>query len=247
MNFNQDYSNVYDLIYREKSYKSEFEYFYSLQDINSSEPVLELGCGTGSYTEFFTKKGHEVLGVDLSSSMLEICQRKFKHNFTPLKSSIEEFTVNSKFKYSFALFHVFSYLTSNEKVRSSLHNINKHLQSEGLFIFDFWFTPGVLNIGPETRIKHFENNEMKVLRISEPSSDHIKNLVNVNFTTIVTDKLSQDSSIHYENHLMRHFSIPELQYLAQDTGFEILEIFESFTVNKPDANTWAATAVFCKK
>lgn len=35
--------------------------------------VLELGCGTGSMTELLAEKGYDMIGVDNSEDMLEIC------------------------------------------------------------------------------------------------------------------------------------------------------------------------------
>ena len=37
----------------------------------------------------------------------------------------------------------------------------KHLKQNGVFIFDFWYGPGVLTDPPALRQKRLENNEMK--------------------------------------------------------------------------------------
>ncbi|RLC47829.1 MAG: ubiquinone biosynthesis protein UbiE [Candidatus Coatesbacteria bacterium] len=38
--------------------------------------MLEIGCGTGHWTQFFSELGFEVLGVDLSFGMLRVAQSK---------------------------------------------------------------------------------------------------------------------------------------------------------------------------
>ncbi len=38
--------------------------------------LLEVGCGTGHWTRFFSEKGFKVTGVDISSSMLSIAREK---------------------------------------------------------------------------------------------------------------------------------------------------------------------------
>ena len=44
----------------------------------------------------------------------------------------------------------------------------KHLKPNGVFIFDFWYGPGVLTDPPVVRLKRLENEEIEVLRIAEP-------------------------------------------------------------------------------
>ena len=38
--------------------------------------VVELGCGTGSFTLEMAKRGYDIMGIDLSSEMLDIARRK---------------------------------------------------------------------------------------------------------------------------------------------------------------------------
>lgn len=46
-----------------------------IQDLPKTK-VLELGCGTGHWTEFLIKKGFEVTAGDISKAMLEIAKSK---------------------------------------------------------------------------------------------------------------------------------------------------------------------------
>lgn len=43
---------------------------------NSCQRVLDIGCGGGFLTNALALKGHEVFGIDLSSTSLEVAQRK---------------------------------------------------------------------------------------------------------------------------------------------------------------------------
>ncbi|MBQ7615836.1 MAG: class I SAM-dependent methyltransferase, partial [Butyrivibrio sp.] len=38
--------------------------------------VVELGCGTGSFTMVMAKKGYDIMGIDLSPEMLDVARRK---------------------------------------------------------------------------------------------------------------------------------------------------------------------------
>lgn len=41
--------------------------------------VLELGCGSGNYTELYAKSGADILAVDLSEDLLEIARKRLPH------------------------------------------------------------------------------------------------------------------------------------------------------------------------
>ena len=54
----KEYSYIYDNIYSNKNYKKEFDFILKyLKKYNpKSKSILDLGCGTGSYTKYFAKK-----------------------------------------------------------------------------------------------------------------------------------------------------------------------------------------------
>ena len=80
-------------IYRELSFAKEYDRFYHtgngravdkaekalisdlLMQVDSRE-MLELGCGTGHWTAFFSEKGFRVTAVDQSAAMLEQARKK---------------------------------------------------------------------------------------------------------------------------------------------------------------------------
>jgi len=43
---------------------------------NNGKQLLEIGCGTGHWSRYFTKKGFEVTGVDISEEMVKTAQKK---------------------------------------------------------------------------------------------------------------------------------------------------------------------------
>ena len=75
----------YDLIHKGLPGEAEF---YVGQAVRIGGPTLELGCGTGRVAIPMAMSGVDVIGLDLSPRMLELCREK-SEAVSPLQGSIE--------------------------------------------------------------------------------------------------------------------------------------------------------------
>jgi predicted TPR repeat methyltransferase len=246
-NFNL-YSQYYDLIYHDKTYLEEVEYICGEIDQTNlnAKSILELGCGSGGHAHFLSQKGFQITGIDQSESMIQQARKKEIPNFNAEVGNIIDFELNKKFDVAISLFHVLSYLTQNEDLSSCFQSVNRHLNLNGTFIFDVWFTPAVYHLKPESRLKSFENNDILVERSSKSVMDLQNNTIDVHFDIQINQKNSGEHAFLQENHMMRHFSIPEIKMLASLTGFEVLKSEELITKQEPSLDTWAITFVLQK-
>ena len=239
-NFSSNYSRYYDLLYKDKNYKAESEYVSRL--IRSFHPdaqdILELGCGTGNHAALFCQDGFKVTGIERSAEMVTQAKAKCIKGFTPIVGDIENYRLDEKSDVAISLFHVISYLTSNESLIECFKSTRLHLNGGGIFIFDVWYSPAVYCQQPETRIKRMEDEAIEVIRLAEPESHWNMNVVDVNYEIIVRDKKTLSTEIYNEKHPMRHFSLPEMQLLARLGGFEVLNAEEFMTGKEPSEKTW---------
>ncbi len=228
------YSRYYDLLYNDKNYKIESDYILKLiSDNNPPKTLLELGCGSGGHAKYFSQKKIHVTGLDISKTMIDIAKSKKIDYFEPIVSEITNFSLNKKFDSIVSLFHVISYLNENEQIENCFKNVYDHLNDNGAFIFDFWYTPNVKYLKPEIRIRRKENSELSIVRISEPEIIEDLNIVKVNFDIYIKDKNSKEILNIKEEHSMRHFDIKELINIAQNIGFKFEFAEEFLTRKKP--------------
>ena len=74
-----------------------------------------------------------------------------------------------------------------------------------------------------------------------------KNQIDVNYTIIERNKDDDSFYKFSEVHSMRHFSLPEIDFIANVHGFEIVEAHDLVTKKIPSEDTWAIFVVLRKK
>ena len=247
------YSDLYDLLYYDKDYFKEVDYIIKklIEYKVPSNRILEYGSGTGKHGCLLAEKGYEISGVELSEKMFQkananIQEKGLTKKFKTYCADISQFKTNEKFGAVISLFHVISYLTSNLTLQKTFEQAAVHLEKNGLFIFDIWYTPAVLTLKPQNKIKEIENESLKIFRITEPHICYNDNVVEVIFKLLVTDKKTKETYILEEIHNMRYFSIPEIAMLANQNSFEIIKAEEFLTENNPSENTWGVCFILRK-
>lgn len=241
-----EYATYYNAVNSNKDYGGEVDYVIKLlrEHHPRAASILEFGCGTGRHAALLADAGFDVVGVDASEEMLK--NVSVTDRFSIRQGDARTVDLDAKFDATLALFHVASYMTTNNDVTDFFANANRHLNSGGLFIFDFWYGPAVLSQGLSNRIVRVQNQDYKIFRVSDSKLNHAQNTASVNFEIFISNQLSGDTHSISEAHTMRYFTIPELDYFLGKCGFEIVHKGEFLTDALPSLSTWGVCFV-CRK
>ena len=245
------YAKYYDLLYMDKDYEGEVNYIHSLiQRFSKNEvkTIFDIGCGTGTHARYFSEKGYSVTGIDFSEKMIEEAKKRNIPNAEFLvKNIVDEFHLNKQVNVVTCLFHVLSYQNENRQVIQLMNNVAEHLTEDGIFIFDFWYTPAVLTERPSVKIKRFEDKDVKITRIAEPVLKINENIVDVNYELFVKEKTTGELATIKEVHPMRYFSLPEVEQYLAFAGLKLLYSAEWMTEQIPSDKTWGVCCVAVKR
>jgi SAM-dependent methyltransferase len=242
-----NYAEYYDLLYNEKKHSSEVFYIQKLLKKYSpgSQVLLELGCGTGIHASLLAKLGYKIHGVDFSKNMLRYANKRRSElseetlsRLSLSQGDIRNIRLNRKFDAIISIFHVINYLTANKELQETLQTVVDHLKPGGIFIFDSWYGPAVLSNPPTVRIKRFENDEIRVVRISEPFLHPDENVVDVKYQLFIRCKKTGTVKEINEIHRMRYLFKPEINILCNKFGLTLLDHHEWLTMKKPGIETW---------
>ena len=248
--FEKEYSNIYDFLYTQKNYIKEFLLIKKIIKDNLSKPssLIDLGCGTGKYSNLLTKLKLNVVGVDRSKEMLKIAKKKFYKNkkLTFVNSNINKINLKKKFDIISALFHILSYQTSTTNINSFFKNAHSHLKQNGILIFDFWFKDGVLKLQTPVRVREFNNNSYKIVRVTISKwfkkIDQISDIHNL----VVLNKKNKKISKFSETHKMKYFEMSFIKKKLKEHNFKFIKSLDLQTGRKISSKSWGAM-VLAKK
>jgi SAM-dependent methyltransferase len=247
------YAAYYDLLYRDKDYVGEASYVRSLLARHGvhTGALLELGCGTGKHAEQLARLGYSVHGIDSSEAMVERASERIPQGLEARvrfqAGDVRTARLCAQFEAVVSLFHVASYQSTNQDLAAMFETAQIHLIPGGTFVFDFWYGPAVLTDRPAVRVKHLENETIRVTRIAEPTLRPNENVVDVLYTVLVTEKETQVVAEFRETHRMRYLFLPEVRGLLHAVGMDLVQAEEWGTSAELGCESWQAVVMARKR
>ncbi|MGH7884151.1 MAG: class I SAM-dependent DNA methyltransferase [Thermodesulfobacteriota bacterium] len=112
-----------------------------------AKTVLELACGTGSYIQYLSKY-YEVSGLDSSSAMLSVARDKIPQGSFYYNDMLK-FDFNEKFDSIICMNDSVNHLLTINEWKRLFSQVYKHLNKNGVFIFD---------INTESKLENLSNS-----------------------------------------------------------------------------------------
>jgi len=245
-----EYANYYDLYYAEKDYAAEVEFVLELASMHGVKPktVLDMGCGTGRHLAEFHKRGLKCDGFDLSSEMHSHARKRLTGTGINLsQGNLIDFENGERYDILVALFAVMGYLTDNTQLAAGLETARKHLEPDGIFVFDGWFGPAVLFQQPEKRRHEYTNGQDTIVREVTPHLDPVDQTVTVHYD-VYAKRDGQLVKQIQEDHIMRFMFVQEMKLAMERSGLELAYFCPFPEPNrKLTTNTWNVTFVGRRK
>jgi SAM-dependent methyltransferase len=245
--FGEVCASLYDATYADKDYEGEcdlIEEALTRYGAKGSRSLLDLGCGSGGHVLPLVRRGHELVGVDLSPNMLGVARKKLAEARMTVElreGDVRSVRLDRNFDAALLMFAVLGYQSANADVLAALRTARAHLRVGGLLCFDVWYGPAVLAIGPEERKRTIDTPSGPVERSASAELDIRRQLCTVRYR--FERPLSMGPAAE-EKHVMRFFFPMELELFLDAADLELVSLsrFGSL-VEEPDAQTWNVFAV----
>lgn len=236
--FEASYAHYYDLIYRHKDYAAECDILCALiARFTSGKPkkILDIGCGTGGHALILARRGYEVFGIDASHAMISIAKDKARKNGVRgmfAQASMQDFHLGWNFDVILCMFNAINYLTTQAELITALSNVGRHLNKEGLFLFDFRNGVACLTSYKRRTVRRVTSDGMEFVRISKNSIEPIPQLFHTTYNCSVCFADGRVETFQ-EHHTLRFLYPQEISHYLEDTGFEVLHMCPFMEIDAP--------------
>ena len=233
--FNSPY---YHFLYNDRN-NQEAEYFIkNLVDylpLKSSDKLLDIACGRGRHAIYLNKKGYDVTGIDLSISNIQYARQFENSSLHFYVHDMRRMFYSDYFNIAFNLFTSFGYFNTDNQHIKALKNFNKALKPGGLLVLDFFNSNKVIkNLVPDM-VKTIAGIDF---RIHKEIKGH-KIIKNITF--------EDAGKTHNFKEVVTTYSFDDFTWLFSQSGFEIIDHFGSYGLEKFDSNISDRLIFICKK
>lgn len=217
----------------EESLDEDSEEALLLQEKNL---IVELGCGTGSFTEEMAKLGYDMVGIDNSGDMLGIARQKMEKaglDIMYLEQDMCELDLFCTAGTIVSVCDSINYLIEDEQVRKAFTKVNNYLYPGGLFLFDFNTLHKYRDVIGDVTIA--ENRE-DCSFIWENFFDVDTNINEYDLTLFVrkdTDGAEELFERSIETHLQRGYTLDEMKAFIEQAGMTFITAIDADTHEEP--------------
>lgn len=189
---------------------------------------LDLACGTGQHLLDMQRRGFVATGLDNSSQMLEQAQHRCP-DATMLLCDIAAFEQVAQFDLITCLLYSIHYSHPLASVASTLRCAWLALKPGGVFIFNAVDIRGIRN--DKRVITHLHVDDAQLSFESGWEYSGVGEVMDL-FLSIKRET-STGSQSWRDHHLMTAVTLPQLQIMLEETGFEVTMLEHDYNVMQP--------------
>lgn len=237
-----DFALVYDKLTDDIDYKQfvDFVHQIMLKHGKNINLVLELACGTGNMTRELTKKGYDVIGLDISPEMLNFAREKCPDNLL-LCQDMTDFELYGTVDSIVCLLDSVNYITDEDNLLKMFKLVHNYLEYDGLFIFDINSEYKLKKIiGDNTFV--YNTEEIFYTWENEQENDAVNFILNF-FVKTDDGKFEKIQEFHTE----KVYKLENLVKIIERAGLEFVASYADFKLENPTEKSERIFAVARKR
>lgn len=232
------FSEFYDALMGDVDYKDRSEYIISLFEKYDRKPtlLLDLACGTGGFSNEFSKKDISVIGVDISAEMLSLAREKSAEqglDVLYLCQNACELDLYGTVDGAVCCMDSINHIVDYSDVCEAFKKVSLFLEKDRLFIFDV-----------NTVYKHekvlgdntFVIEENGIFCVWDNSYERESAVTSINLDFFKSD--DGENYKRYSDYIEeRAYSVEELKKALDTAGFEVLDILDELSYSSPQRDS----------
>lgn len=191
--------------------------------------VLDVACGEGSFAIVMSKLGYNVTGVDQSQQMIDLAKERAREENEAVNFHTEdmrELPYEDDFDLVTCLFDSLNYMLTINDLQDAFKSAYKALRAGGVYIFDMNTIYG-LAVDWMREETYIQNEADDFMEIHRQSFDYENQVATMEIT--VFNQRDEHWERFDETHRERGYPIADIQFLLNETGFEIAGMYGSLS------------------
>jgi SAM-dependent methyltransferase len=178
-----------------------------------AKTLLDVACGTGAHLEHLT--GYEAEGLDLDPEMLAVARERLPA--VPFhEGDMADFDLGKRFDAVVCMFSSIGYVQTEERLRSAIAAMARHLEPGGVLVVEPWLTPEVW-VDRHVGAVFVDEPELKIARVNIGQRE--ANVSIFDFEYLVG---TPDGVEHFtERHELGLFTVEQYLDACQAAGLEV--------------------------
>ena len=239
-------ADVYDLLMKDVDYITYAEYMDNILNRYSAKKtgiILDVGCGTGSLTCALRDMGYSMIGAEPSQNMLNRALKKGNANIQYINQGMEHLDLFGTVHAAVSFLDCINHITDMKRLQKGFDKVSLFLEQEGLFIFDLNTVYKFEKIYADNVYFDLSDDVSYtwVNRYSEKTG-----LCKMEITYFI--KNNRGDYKRYDTFNMeRAYTDQQILDVAKKSGFELLDMLDDLSFEKPKKNSQRKFMVFMKK
>jgi SAM-dependent methyltransferase len=197
--------------------------------------LLDIACGRGRFAVYLNKHGYDVTGIDLSIENIRYARQFENDSLHFFVHDMRQLSYHNDFDMAFNLFTSFGYFKTDEEHINSLINFNNALKPGGLLVLDYFNCNKV--------IQQLVGKEIKTVNDID---FHIQRMISGK-KIIKTIAFEHENKSYTFKEMVSTFTVDDFKRFFEQSGFEIMTNFGSYSLEKFDVDHSDRLIFICKR
>jgi SAM-dependent methyltransferase len=221
--FDEDYLKYWGFALTSERTWREVDFVLQTLDLPPGKRILDLCCGQGRHAMEFARRGYQVVGLDLSETLLRYAQRQAKEQNLPMEfvhSDMRRIPFEEEFDAIVNLFTAFGYLEEDEEDEKVIKVVAKALKPVGKFLIDL---PNHARLMRDFSPNYFTESPDGSLMLVESSFDVLSGRTKTRWVFI-----DEDGKRNERTSIQRIYTFTELHRMFKSAGLRVKQAFGDF-------------------
>lgn len=221
--FDENYLKHWSLVLTPERTQREVDFVLETLALPEEACILDLCCGQGRHALEFAKRGYQVVGLELSETLLNHAQKQAeeqKISVDFVRSDMRCILFEEEFDAVVNLFTSFGYLEEDEEDERVIKAVSKALKTEGKFLIDL---PNQARLMKDFSPNYFTESSDGSVTLVESSFEVLSGRLKTRWIFI-----DEDGKRKERLSIQRIYTFTELNKMLKSAGLRKKQVFGGF-------------------